>query len=253
MKRAMNERLEGKSVIVTGAASGIGAAHARIFARQGAKVLLCDIQDKPGQSVADEILTSGGVAEYFRLDVTDEAGWKNAVEKAVARFGELTTLVNVAGIASSAGLENETREGWDRVIGINQTGAMLGMKASMPELLKSGNAAIVNIASILAVIASRGAFAYQASKGALRQMTRSVALEYAAQGVRANTVCPGVIETPMLAGGSDQVREMQVQATPMKRLGRPEEIAYCSLFLCSDEASYITAADFVVDGGTTAS
>ncbi len=126
------------------------------------------------------------------------------------------------------------------------------MKTAMPELLKSGNGAIVNIASMLAIVGSPGAFAYQASKGALRQMTKSVALEYASRGVRANTVCPGVIETPMLAGGSEKIREFQIQATPMKRLGRPEEIAYCSLFLCSDEASYITAADFIVDGGTTA-
>lgn len=249
----MQQRLAGKTALVTGAASGIGAAHARLFAAQGAKVLLCDIQEALGQSVAEEICASGGEARFFHLDVTDDVAWANAVACAVDSFGELTTLVNVAGIASSAGLENETREGWDKVIGVNQTGTMLGMKAAMPALLQSGNAAIVNIASMLAVIASRGAFAYQASKGALRQMTRSVALEYAARGVRANTVCPGVIETPMLAGGSEQVREMQVQATPMKRLGKPQEIAFCSLFLCSDEASYITAADFVVDGGTTAS
>lgn len=249
----MSERLSGKTALITGAASGIGAAHARLFAAQGANVLLCDIQGESGAAVCDEIRASGGSAMFCQLDVTDEGQWQSAVECALSGYGGLTTLVNVAGIASSAGLEAETRDGWDRVIAVNQTGAMLGMKAAMPELLKSGNAAIVNIASMLAVIASRGAFAYQASKGALRQMTRSVALEYAAQGVRANTVCPGVIETPMLAGGPEKLREMQIQATPMQRLGRPEEIAWCSLFLCSDEASYITAADIVVDGGTTAS
>ena len=247
------QRLQGKVALITGAASGIGAAHARLFAANGAKVLLCDVQQELGQSVAKEIRDSGGSAEFFSLDVADAAAWADAVARAVAIFGSLTTLVNVAGIASSAGLEKETEDGWNRVIAINQKGVWFGMKAAMPELLKTGNGAIVNIASMLAIVGSPSAFAYQASKGALRQMTKSVALEYASRGVRANTVCPGVIETPMLAGGSEKIREFQIQATPMRRLGRPEEIAYCSLFLCSDEASYITAGDFIVDGGTTAS
>jgi len=246
------QRLSGKSALITGAASGIGAAHARLFALHGAKVLICDVQEALGQDVAREIREVGGTAEFCLLDVIDASGWANAVAQAVDSFGALSTLVNVAGVVSPFGLEKETEEGWNRVVGINQKGAWLGMKTAMPELLKFGNGAIVNIASMLAIIGSPGAFAYQASKGALRQMTKSVALEYAGRGVRANTVCPGVIETPMLAGGSDKVREIQTQTTPMKRLGRPEEVAYCSLFLCSDEASYITAADFIVDGGTTA-
>lgn len=246
------QRLNGKSVLITGAASGIGAAHARLFASHGAKLLLCDVQDELGHAVAAEVRASGGVAEFCPLDVTSASAWATAVAKAVDSFGALTTLVNVAGVVSPAGLEMETEETWNRVIVTNQKGTWLGMKTAMPELLKSGNGAIVNIASMLAVIGSPGAIAYQASKGAVRQMTKSVALEYASRGVRANTVCPGVIETPMLAGSPQQVREYQIQATPMKRLGRPEEIAYCSLFLCSDEASYITAADFIVDGGTTA-
>lgn len=247
-----SRRLPGKSALITGAASGIGAAHAKLFAAHGAKVLLCDVQQELGQTVAQEIRDSGGVAEFVSLDVASAEAWAQAVAHAVKTFGALTTLVNVAGIASSAGVAAETDEGWNRVIAINQKGVWLGMKTALPELLKSGNGAIVNIASMLAIVGSPGAFAYQASKGALRQMTKSVALEYASRGVRANTVCPGVIETPMLAGGSEKIREFQIQATPMKRLGRPEEIAYCSLFLCSDEASYITAADFIVDGGTTA-
>lgn len=247
------QRLSGKAAVITGAASGIGAAHARLFALHGAKVLLCDIQKEAGQAIAREIRDAGRVAEFCQLDVADESAWAGAVGQAVDSFGGLTTLVNVAGIASSAGLEMETREGWSRVIATNQTGAWFGMKAAMPELLKTGNGAIVNVASMLAIVGSPGAFAYQASKGALRQMTKSVALEYAARGVRANTVCPGVIDTPILAGGSDKVRQMQIQATPMKRLGNPEEVAYCSLFLCSDEASFVTAADFIVDGGTTSS
>src|SRR3974390_843568 len=246
------QRLSGKSALITGAASGIGAAHARLFALHGAKVLICDVQEALGQDVAREIREVGGTAEFCLLDVIEASGGANAVAQAVDSFGALSTLVNVAGVVSPFGLEKETEEGWNRVVGINQKGAWLGMKTAMPELLKFGNGAIVNIASMLAIIGSPGAFAYQASKGALRQMTKSVALEYAGRGVRANTVCPGVIETPMLAGGSDKVREIQTQTTPMKRLGRPEEVAYCSLFLCSDEASYITAADFIVDGGTTA-
>jgi NAD(P)-dependent dehydrogenase (short-subunit alcohol dehydrogenase family) len=245
-------RLAGKVALITGAASGIGAAHARVFAAQGAKLILADVQDEPGRALAAELCDGGHSAEYIHLDVASAADWQRAIKETLERYGALTTLVNVAGIASRAGVENETTEGWEKVISINQTGTWLGMKAALPALVASGNAAIVNIASMLAVVGSPGAFAYQASKGAIRQMTKSVALEYAARGVRANTVCPGVIITPMSSGGPDEIRQMQIQATPMKRLGEPEEIANCSLFLCSDEASYITATDIVVDGGTTA-
>lgn len=248
----MDKRLSGKIALITGAASGIGAAHARLFASHGAKVLLCDIQKPLAQIVVDEICATGGVAEFCQLDITDDAAWKEAVAQTFDSFGGLTTLVNVAGIASSAGLEDETREGWDKVIATNQTGTWLGMKAAIQALLASGNGSIVNIASMMAIMASRGAFAYQASKSALCHMTKSVAMEYADKGVRANTVCPGIIDTPMLGRGSAQAREMMVQSIPMKRLGKPEEIANCSLFLCSDEAAYVTGADFIVDGGTTA-
>lgn len=248
----ISQRLKGKVALITGAAGGIGAEHAILFAMHGAKVVVCDIDEKGARMISREIKEAGGIAKCCHLDVTDESSWTKAVDLAVGSFGALTTLVNVAGIASRAGLESETPEGWSKVIATNQTGAWLGMRAAMPELLKSGNAAIVNIASMLAIIGSPGAFAYQASKGALRQMTKAVALEYATSGIRANTVCPGVIDTPMLSGGSNEIRRGQAQAAPMKRIGFPEEIAYCSLFLCSDEASYITAADFVVDGGTTA-
>lgn len=246
------ERLSGKVALITGAASGIGAAHARLFASQGAKVLLCDVQQELGETVTAEIKSSGGVAEFFYLDVTDYSGWEGAVKAAVDHFGSLTTLCNVAGIQSPLGLEKESEETFLKVVSINQMGTWLGMKAAMPELLKTGNAAIVNISSMLGVMASPGAIAYQGSKAAVRQMTKSVALEYASRGVRANAVCPGIIETPMLAGGSEQARKFLVDSTPMKRLGAPDEIAYCSLFLCSDEASYVTGADFIVDGGTNA-
>jgi len=245
-------RMNGKVALITGAASGIGAAHARLFAAEGARVLLCDLQEELGLTVVKEIKERGGAAEFFALDVSEEASWQKAVTFAVDTFGALTTLVNVAGVVSPAGVEAETMEGWSRIISVNQTGAWLGMKSAMPELLHSGNAAIVNIASMVGVVGRPGAFAYQASKAAVRQMTKATALEYASRGVRANAVCPGVIETPMTAGGSDAARQLQIQETPMKRYGLTHEVAYCSLFLCSDEASYVTGTDLIVDGGTTA-
>ncbi|WP_317928935.1 SDR family NAD(P)-dependent oxidoreductase [Halioxenophilus sp. WMMB6] len=247
-----NQILSGKTAIITGAASGIGAAHARLFSQQGANILLCDIQQELGRALADELKGNGGKAEFFNLDVSSGEQWQAAVDTAVSLFGGVTTLVNSAGIVSPAGAEKETMEGWQKVVATNQTGIWLGMKTVLPELVKSGNSAIVNIASMLGVIASPGAFAYQATKGAIRQMTKSVALEYGSRGVRANTVCPGVIETPMSAGGSEQIRQMQINATTLKRFGQPIDVANCSLFLCSDMAAYVTAIDMLVDGGTSA-
>jgi len=246
-----SKRLDGKTVLITGAASGIGAAHARLFAEQGASVMLADVQVEAGQEGAKAICSNGGVADFVELDITNEKAWQRAVEKTLEAYSQLSTLVNIAGIPSFMGLEAETAEGWDKTISINQTGTWLGMKTAMPALAETGNAAIVNISSMMAIKPAAGAFAYQAAKSAIIQMTKAAALEYAAKGVRANCISPGIIETPMLGEGSADRRAAMVQAIPLKRLGQPEEIANCSLFLCSDEAAYVTGANLIADGGST--
>lgn len=252
-KQAMSEtpRLNGKVALITGAASGIGAEHAKLFAREGARVMLADIQSDAGQEVASAIRSSGGAADFVELNVSDENAWQQAVAKTLEAYGRLTTLVNIAGVPSFLGLEAETAEGWDKTISINQTGTWLGMKTALPALVESGNAAIVNISSMMAIKAATGAFAYQAAKSAIIQMTRAAALEYAAKGVRVNCISPGLIETPMLGERNDDRRAAMVQAIPLKRLGQPQEIANCSLFLCSDDAAYVTGTNLLADGGST--
>jgi 2,5-dichloro-2,5-cyclohexadiene-1,4-diol dehydrogenase 2 len=215
-------------------------------------VLVCDVQEEVGRTVADEINRNAGTAAFFSLDVTNEGAWAEAVADAVGRFGALTTLVNNAGAFAPSGVEAETNAGWNRLIAINQTSVWHGIKAAMPALLASGNAAIVNIASIYGIVGSPGAIAYHATKGAVRVMTKSVALEYARRGVRANTVYPGVIKTPMLGDVPEDALKVLEEGIPMGRRGIPEDIAYCSLYLCSDEARFVTGGDFVVDGGSTA-
>lgn len=248
----MSKRLLNKVVLITGGASGIGAGHVRLFAEAGAKVLVCDIDEELGRSVADDVKRKGGEAVFFRLDVADEGNWKKAVAEAVSRFGSLTTLVNNAGVFIPGGVESETNEGWNRLVAINQTGVWLGMKTAMPELLKTGNAAIVNVSSIYGIVGSPRAIAYHATKGAVRVMSKSAAIEYARRGVRVNTVFPGVIKTPALSDvPEDMMRELE-DGIPMGRIGIPEDIAYCSLYLCSNEAQFVTGSEFVIDGGATA-
>ena len=245
----MAGRLDGKVALVSGGASGIGAAHARVFAAEGARVVIGDIQEDKGQEVAAGVKNNGGGAIFVRLDVTSENDWQNAVHEAVGRFGKLTTLINNAGVYWPAGVEEETRDKWQKMIEINQTGVWLGMKTAAPALRASGNAAIVNISSLYGLIGSPGSIAYHASKGAVRLMTKAAALEYVRQGIRVNSIHPGQIDTPILAGLTPEQDAEIKEATPMGRLGRPEEIAYGSLYLCSDEASYTTGTELVIDGG----
>ncbi len=250
----MTGRLDGKVALVTGAASGIGAAHVRVFAANGAKVVAADIQDDKGQALIREIADKGGEAVYVRLDVAQEREWLGAVAEAVRRFGKLTTLINNAGIANTQGVEAETLAGFNRVVSVDQTAVWLGMKAAIPEMRKAGGGAIVNISSVFGIIGSPGFIAYHGAKGAVRLMTKAAALEYAKQGIRVNSIHPGIIDTPII-GDSKITREAVEQfklATPLGRMGRPEEIAHGSLFLCSDEASFITGAELVIDGGWTA-
>ena len=219
------------------------------FAAEGAKLVAGDLQEDKGRAVVEAVNANGGEAVFVRLDVARQADWERAVDEAVSRFGKLTTLINNAGIYWPRGTEEETLEGWNTMIAVNQTGVWLGMKAAVPAMREAGGGAIVNISSLYGLIGSPGSITYHATKGAVRLMTKSAALEYVKEGIRVNSIHPGQIDTPILSGLTPDQNEQIKAATPMGRLGRPEEIAYGSLYLCSDEAAYTTGAELVIDGG----
>lgn len=242
-------RFTGKTALITGGASGIGKAAAKQLAAGGANVVIGDIQDEAGTGVVDEIVSAGGNAAYVHLDVTDEDDWSAAVGEAVHRYGGLTTLVNNAGIGDTMPIEDTPKADWDKVIAVTQTSAFLGMKAASAELQKSGNGAVVNISSMYGIVGGLGGPSYAAAKGAVRILTKNTALGWAKKGVRANSVHPGFIDTPILG---DTDRRYLTDSTPMGRLGRPEEVANVIAFLASDESSFMTGSEVVVDGGYTA-
>ncbi len=244
----MAGRLDGKSALISGGASGLGEAQAILYAREGASVLIGDVQAEKANAVVAAIAHEGGKAAFIHLDVSDAASWDKAVADAVARFGKLTTLVNNAGIFHPGGIVAETQQGWDRMIAINQTGVFLGMKAAAPALLAAGNAAIVNVSSLYGLIGSPNAISYHASKAAVRVMGKAGALEFAKQGIRVNTIFPGQIKTPIL-GDITPEQDAAIKASiPMGIVGDPMDIAYASLYLASDEAKYVSGAELWVDG-----
>lgn len=247
-------RLEGKVAIISGGARGQGAAEAKMFAREGAKVVFGDILDEDGKKVEAEINETGG-AVYVTLDVTDEDSWQQAVDTAVARYGKVDILVNNAGIAIWAAGDDATVEDWDRVMDVNAKGVFLGTKAVIPEMRKAGGGSIVNISSISGLIGQATIHpGYNASKGAVRILTKSTAIQYAKEGIRANSVHPGPVMTEMTAHGwrDPESRQRTEQNTPLGRYAAPEEIASGVLFLASDESSYMTGSELVIDGGVTA-
>jgi len=247
-------RLDGKIALISGAASGMGAAQARLFAREGASVVGGDIQQKLGEQVFDEIRAAGGEARFIPLDVADQANWETAVKTCVEQYGGLTTLVNTAGIFERGMLGNTDNATWQRTVSIDQTSVFLGMRTALPELTKSGNGAIVNVSSLLALRGVPNSFSYHASKGAVSGMTRAAAVELAKSGVRVNAIIPGLILTPMTtADGMDAETELLNARIPMGTGGAPEDIAHATLFLASDEAKYITGVELTVDGGWAAS
>ena len=248
-------RLEGKVAIISGGARGQGAAEAKMFAREGAKVVFGDILDDDGKRVEAEIAETGGDAVYVTLDVTDENSWRDAVETAVARFGKVDILVNNAGIAIWSSGDDATVEDWDRVMDVNAKGVFLGTRAVVPEMRKVGSGSIINISSISGMVGQEAIHpGYNASKGAVRILTKSTAIQYASAGIRCNSVHPGPVMTAMTEHGwSDpDRRKVTEQRTPLGRYADPDEIAYGVLFLASDESSFMTGSEMVIDGGVTA-
>jgi len=245
-------RLAGKVALVSGAASGMGQSEATIFAHEGAKVVVADILEMEGKQVADKIAAGGGQARFVKLDVTSEAEWDAAVKAAVDAFGKLDVLVNNAGISGTYDTDMLSSAAWDKVMAVNAKGVFLGMKAAIPLMKKAGGGAIVNISSISGFVGQDGVhMAYNASKGAVRIMTKTAAVQLAGDGIRVNSVHPGFMP-PMRTSktSADPTwRAKMLGAVPMKREGRVEEVAHAVLFLASDEASYITGTELVVDGG----
>jgi cyclopentanol dehydrogenase len=248
----MAGRLDGKVALISGAARGMGECEARLFAREGAKVVFGDVLEEQGRRVAQEIIQQGGAATFVRLDVTVESDWQRAVETAEHTYGKLDVLVNNAGIVRMAPLDETSLEAWNEVINVNQTGVFLGMKYAIPAMRRAGGGSIINISSIAGLIGLPGIPAYQASKGAVRLLTKHAAIQYAKDKIRVNSVHPGRIGTPMTAETTPERREMVLCLTPMRRDGKPEEVAYGVLYLASDESSFVTGAELVIDGGYTA-
>ena len=243
----MTARLAGKVALITGGSRGMGAAEARLFVEHGAKVTIADVLDAEGEVLAKEL---GPAARYVHLDVTDEDAWVAGVDDAVRTFGALDVLVNNAGVVSLAPIVNTTTEEYLRIVGVNQLGVFLGMRAAIPAMTRAGRASIVNISSIEGIGGTPYAIAYSASKFAVRGMTKVAAIELAPLGIRVNSIHPGGVLTPMVKDIGGQ--EMAAKLTPMQRLATPEEIAPLALFLASDESSYCTGSEFVADGGITA-
>ena len=250
-------RLDGKVALITGAASGMGKVAASLFASEGAKVVLADVTDDAGQQSAEEIASNGGQAAFVHADVSNAESAEQMVQRAVETFGSLDVLYNNAGVfpADDDSATNTPESTWDRVMAINLKGVFLGCKFGIPAMLESGGGSIVNVASFVALMgAATPQIAYTASKGGVLAMTREIAVEFARKGIRANALCPGPIETPLLQEllADPQRRERRLVHIPMGRFGQAEEIARAALFLASDDSSFMTGAALVVDGGITA-
>ena len=252
----MTQRLQGKVVLITGAARGMGACEARLCAAEGAHLVLGDMLETQLMELATELGEAGCEVVAKPQDVTKEQDWQAAVDLARSQFGRLDVLVNNAGILDTSGVEDTTLETWERVIAVNQTGVWLGMKAVTPLMKDSGGGSIVNKSSIYGIVGSGGSAAYHASKGAVRILTKTAALELGVHGIRVNSVHPGFIQTPMIEQALPEVNESVLDLisdqVPLGRVGQPEDIARGVLYLASDESSYVTGTELVIDGGVTA-
>ena len=246
-------KLDGKVALISGGARGQGAAEARLFAQEGGKVVLADILDAQGQQVEAEINELGGDALYIHLDVTSESDWQNAIQATVDKYGKLDILVNNAAIIiEKAAIEDRAAADWDRVFEVNAKGVFLGTKHAIPEMRKAGGGSIVNISSVAGIGQSlHQEPAYAASKGAVRIFSKVTASQHAADGIRCNSVHPGPIDTDMLAGAMGDEARLQdrLARVPMRRMGSVDEIAKGVLYLASDDSSYVTGSELVIDGG----
>lgn len=247
-------RLKDKVAIITGAASGIGKATAKLFAEQGAKIVVADIDENGGKLTAADIVDKGYIATSVTTDVTISANTFQMVEETVSQFSKLDILINSAGIAMRLPVAELSEEDWHRCLDVNLTGVFLSSKAAIPAMQKNGSGSIINLSSIYGVVGGDVRAAYVASKGAVTNLTRGMALDYAQDNIRVNCICPGFVETPLVAGVVKTPEEYQKLADkhPMRRLAQAEEIAYGALYLASDESAFVTGIALPIDGGYTA-
>ena len=248
-------RLAGKVALISGGARGQGAAEAQLFVREGAAVVFGDVLDDEGKKVEASIRASGGQATYVHLNVTQEVDWRAAVATTVQTYGKLNVLVNNAGILFRAKIEDTTEADWDRIMAVNVKGVFLGTKCAIPAMRQAGGGSIVNISSTAGLVGNSGeTAAYTATKGAVRLFTKATAMQHVKDNIRCNSVHPGPIATDMIKDVLENraAWEQRLRRLPMGRVGTPDEVAYGVLFLASDESSYMTGSELVIDGGTTA-
>jgi len=248
-------RLDGKVALISGGARGQGAAEAKLLAREGAQVVFGDVLDEEGRQVEAEIRTAGGDATYVHLDVTSEDDWRAAVALAEHTYGRLNVLVNNAGIVIRKSIEETTEDDWDRIMAVNVKGVFLGTKYAIPAMRQAGGGSIINISSTAGLVGSPyGSSAYTATKGAVRLFTKSTAVQHAKDKIRCNSVHPGPIDTEMMRDvlGDAALREERLRRIPLGRAGTTADIAYGVLYLASDESSFVTGSELVIDGGATA-
>jgi len=252
--KSLTVRLKDKVAIITGAASGIGKATAILFAEHGAKIVVADIDMDGGQKTASDIQHDGKDAIFVKTDVTVRSDTVNMVENTINTFGKLDILFNNAGIAMRLPVAELSEEDWHRCLDVNLTGVFLCAKAAIPAMQKNGCGSIINMSSIYGIVGADVRAAYVASKGAVTNLTRGMALDYASDNIRVNCICPGFVETPLVAGVVKTPEEYQKLADkhPLRRLGQPEEIAYGALYLASDESAFVTGIALPIDGGYTA-
>ncbi|MEK4058518.1 MULTISPECIES: SDR family NAD(P)-dependent oxidoreductase [Paenibacillus] len=244
-------RLDHKVAVITGAAGGMGKADALLFAKEGAKVVITDLQEEKLQEVVQEIRGNGGEAIGIKQNVVSEEDWARVVDETLKGYGHIDILVNNAGVSDPTPFMEQTVERWERTMGINVTSIFLGQKAVIPHMIAAGGGSIVNISSIAGLTGGSGAGPYTASKGAVRMLTKATAVDYAKHNIRANSIHPGYIETPMTEDllKDEKMKQWFFAQTPLMRLGTVQDIAKGVLFLASDDSSYITGVELPIDGG----